>query len=192
MLTGILAVLSASVAAGMRIALPLMVVLFLHSYESWSSLPYLSFVRPRVLLAVLISWSLFEVFASKKLLGQRVLQIFQLIFSPLAGALIAIIVARLTHLKVEPIWLLGIVGALLALVVNLVQVSWFFRMRGIPIWIVIIEDILCVCLVVFAFHSPVKGGIIAMLIVWLAIRSSNRWRRWYLNTPHKDSNLGCK
>jgi hypothetical protein len=35
-------------------------------------------------------------------------------------------------------------------------------------------------LVFFAFAAPFEGGVIALLLLWLAIRSSHAWRDWYL------------
>ncbi|NES81149.1 MAG: DUF4126 domain-containing protein [Moorea sp. SIO2B7] len=179
MLIGVLAVLSASAAAGMRIALPLLIIGLLQNEALWSNVPILSYIHPQVLIAILTSWSLFELFGSKKLLGQRILQLIQLVFSPLVGALMGITVANIIHLEITPLWLIGIVGGLLALVLKLVQVGWFFRLRGIPIWVVFIEDTLCIFLVLFAFKAPEQGGLIAMLLLWLAIRSSKEWHRWY-------------
>jgi hypothetical protein len=60
-----------------------------------------------------------------------------------------------------------------------VQIGWFYRLRGIPLWIVFIEDALCVFLVVLAFDAPKKGGLIALMLLWLAIRSSKEWQRIY-------------
>jgi hypothetical protein len=180
MLIGLLAVLSASAAAGMRIGLPLLVIALFYSDKFWSNIPWVSQIHPQVLLAILMSWSLFELFGSKKLLGQRVLQLVQLIFSPLVGALMAIIVTNILQLNFQPLWVIGVVGGVLAFVLKLVQVGWFFRLRGIPIWIVVLEDFLCIFLVLFAFKAPQQGGLIAMLLLWLAIRSSSEWRRWYL------------
>lgn len=176
----LLAALSASAAAGMRIALPLLVIGLLYSDRSWSTLPLLSRIHPPVLLGILTSWSLFELFASKKLLGQRVLQIFQLVFSPLVGAIMGIMVAQVAEVPKPLVWILGIVGGLLALVLQLVQVGWFYRLRGLPLWIVFFQDFLCVALVIFAFDAPQEGGLIALLLLWLAIRSSKEWYRWYL------------
>lgn len=176
----LLAALSASAAAGMRIALPLLVIGLLYSDRSWSTLPLLSRIHPQVLLGILTSWSLFELFASKKLLGQRVLQIFQLVFSPLVGAIMGIMVAQVAEVPKPLVWILGIVGGLLALVLQLVQVGWFYRLRGLPLWIVFFQDFLCVALVIFAFDAPQEGGLIALLLLWLAIRSSKEWYRWYL------------
>ena len=182
MLALILAVLSVSAAVGMRTALPLLVISlsYTQKQELWSEVPILNNVDPRVILAVSISWSILELIFSKRLLGQRSLQIIQLLFSPIVGALVAIAVTHLAQADFTPIWLIGVIGAVVALVVTLVKVGWFFRLRGIPIWLTIVEDVLCVCLIFFAFNAPKEGGIIALLLIWLALRSSNTWREWYL------------
>ena len=178
MIIGILAILSASAAAGMRIALPLLIVGLLRS-DLWSQVPLLSAIPPPVLIGILTSWSLFELFGSKKLLGQKILQIIQLIFSPLVGGLLAVTVVKIANLEMSPLWLIGVIGGLLALVLKLVQVGWFFRLRGLPIWVIFIEDIICILLVLFAFDAPQNGGLIALLLLWIAIRSSTAWRKWY-------------
>lgn len=178
MLVSLLAVLSASAAAGMRIALPLLIIGLLHS-NLWAEMPILSRIPPQVLLGILTSWSLFELFGSKKLLGQRILQLIQLVFSPLVGGLLAITVAKMTNLEIQPLWLIGIIGGVLALVIKIVQVGWFFRLRGLPIAIVFLEDIICVILVLFAFKAPENGGLIALMLLWVAIRSSTAWREWH-------------
>jgi hypothetical protein len=176
----ILAALSASASAGMRIALPLLVIGLLQSDNLWSKVPLLSRIHPSVLLGILTSWALFELFASKKLLGQRVLQVVQLLLSPVVGAIMGIAVAQLTQAPTAFVWIVGIVGSLLALVLQLVQVGLFYRLRGLPLWLVFIEDVLCVALVIFAFDAPQQGGLIALLLLWLAIRSSKQWHRWYV------------
>lgn len=183
----LLGALSASAAAGMRIALPLLVIGLLHSDSLWSGVPLLSKINPSVLVGVLTSWSLFELFASKKLLGQRILQLIQLILSPLVGAIMGIAIAKFTGAETPVVWIIGIVGSLLALVLQLVQVGWFFRLRGLPLWLVFIEDFLCVVLVLFAFDAPHQGGLIALLLLWLAIRSSKQWYYWYMK--QKDSRI---
>lgn len=183
----LLAALSASAAAGMRIALPLLVIGLLENDSLWSRVPILSHFPPPVVLAVLTSWSLFELFASKKLLGQRVLQVVQLLFSPAVGAIMGITVARFTEAPTSLIWLIGLIGALFALVLQLVQVGLFYRLRGLPLWLVFLQDALCISLVVFAFDAPQQGALIAMLLLWLSIRSSKDWYRWYAkyNRPHR-------
>lgn len=174
----ILAVLSASAAAGMRIALPLLIIGLLYGDRLWSQVPLLSHVSPPIVLGVLVSWSLFEIFASKDRLGQRVLQLIQLLFSPLVGAIIGMAVASAVGVR-SLIWLMGIIGGLFALVLQLVQVGWFYRLREIPLWVIFCQDLLCVALVLFAFDAPRQGGLIALLLLWLAIRSSKAWRQWY-------------
>lgn len=179
MFVGLFATLSASAAAGMRIALPLLVIGLLHSDRLWNDVPILSLIHPQVLVGVLTSWSLFELFGSKKLLGQRMLQLVELVFSPIVGALMGVTAVTLVQVEFEPLWLMGLIGGLLALVVKLVQVGWFFRWRRLPIWVVLAEDVLCVFLVFFAFKAPQQGGLIAMLLLWLCLRSSQAWYRWY-------------
>ena len=176
----ILAALSASAAAGMRIALPLLVIGLIQSHNLWSQVPLLSRIHPSVLLCILTSWSVFELFASKKLLGQRFLQVVQLLLSPGVGAIMGIAVAQFTHAPSELVWIVGIVGSLVALVLQLVQAGWFFRLRGIPLWVVFIQDVLCVALVILAFDAPRQGGLIALMLLWLAIRSSKQWHSWYV------------
>jgi Domain of unknown function (DUF4126) len=77
------------------------------------------------------------------------------------------------------IWIIAIVCGAFALVLQLVQVGWFYRLRGLPVWVIFLQDLLCICLVLFAFDAPQQGGIIALSLLWLAIRSSKEWQRWY-------------
>ncbi|MFP4133706.1 MAG: DUF4126 domain-containing protein [Halothece sp.] len=179
MLAGILAVLAVSAAAGMRVALPLLMIGFVQNQEFWSNVPLLNRIHPQVVLAILISWSLFELLGSKQLLGQRVLQLIQLVLSPLAGLLLAMTVAIVVDYGTIQLWLVGISGGLLAFVLQLVQVGWFFRLRGIPPWVAVGEDILSILLVIYAFNAPEEGGLIAMMLLWLAIRSSSSWKKWH-------------
>ena len=182
MLTLVLAVLSISAAAGMRLALPLLVISLFYSQEIWSDVPVLRHLDPRVVLAISISWSLLELFISKKLLGQRVLQIIQLLFSPILGAIVAITFAHIAEIDFTPFWLIGLIGGIFSLVLTIVQIGWFFRLRGLPVWVVLLQDILGVFLVFLAFASPIEGGLIALLLLWLAIRSSTAWRNWHLES----------
>lgn len=183
---GLLAALSAAAAGGMRIALPLLLIGLLQSEDLWSRVPLLSSLNPQVVIAVLVSWSLFELFASKKLLGQRLLQTVQLVFSPFVGAIMGMAIAQLTYVGEDTdapgvvLAIIGVVGGLLALVLQLVQVGWFYRLGRLPVWAILAQDILCVSLVLFAFDAPTEGAIIALLLLWLAIRSSQQWYRWYM------------
>lgn len=175
----VFAALALSTAAGMRIALPLLLIGLLYSDNLWANMPLLSHIPPRIVLSVLVSWSIAELFLSKGRLGQRVLQMVQLVCSPVVGAIVCISVARTA---LFPGWftvLMGTLGGLIALVLQLVQVGWFYRLRGLPIWMIFVQDFLCVLLVLLAFDAPTQGGIIALLLLWLIIRSSSGWRRWY-------------
>ncbi len=176
----ILAALSASAAAGMRIALPLLVIGLLQSQNLWSKVPLLSRINPSVLLCILTSWAVFELLASKQLLGQRLLQVVQLLLSPVVGAIMGITVAQFAQAPSAFVWIVGIVGSLLAFVLQLVQAGWFFRLRGLPLWVVFIQDVLCVALVILALDAPRQGGLIALMLLWLAIRSSKQWHQWYV------------
>lgn len=175
----ILAALSLSAAAGLRIALPLLLIGLLYRDNLWANVPILSQFNPQVVLGVLVSWSLVELLLSKERVGQRLLQLVQLIFSPIVGAIAGITVARTAWAESWMLWILGLVGGLLALVLQLVQVGWFYRLRGLPLWVMFVQDFLCVTLVLLAFDAPQQGGIIALLLLWLTIRSSAEWRRWY-------------
>lgn len=174
----LLAALSASAAAGMRIALPLLLIGLLQ-IDLWSDVPLLSYLPPQVVVGVLVSWSLFELFASKKLLGQRILQVIQLIFSPIVGAIMGMAIAQATDMADWLMWVIAVTGGLLALVLQLVQAGWFYRLRGLPLWVIFAQDVLCIFLVIFALDAPKQGGLIAMLLLWFAIRSSKEWYRWY-------------
>lgn len=181
----LLAALSAAAAVGVgRIALPLLLIGLLQGDNLWSRVPILSLIHPQVVVGILTSWSLFELFASKQLVGQRILQIIHLLFSPVVGAMVGAFVAQTANLDGWMIILIGAIGGLLAFVLQLVQIGWFFRLRGLPLWLVFIQDALCVVLVLLAFDAPRQGGLIAMILLWLAIRSSGEWYRWYRNQKH--------
>lgn len=177
----ILASLSASAAAGMRVAVPLLVVGLLRSKQIGADIPGLKYLHPQVLLAILISWSLLELICSKRLLGQRLLQTVQLIFSPIIGALLPFVVLTSynLHTSTQALYLMSIAGGILALVIKLVEIGWFFRLRGLPLSVIMCEDLLSVLMILFAFKAPEQGGLIAMLLLWIALRSSGEWRQWY-------------
>ncbi len=185
MMIPLLAALSASAAGGLRIALPLLLIGLLNADELWSRVPLLSRISPQVALGVLVSWSLFELFASKQPWGQRLLQNVQLLFSPFVGAIMGMAIAAASFRDDSDaptfiVALIGVIGGLLALVLQLVQVGWFYRLGKLPLWAILAQDALCICLVLFAFDAPTEGGLIALLLLWLAIRSSQEWYRWYI------------
>lgn len=175
----VLAALSLSAAVGMRIALPLLLIGLLYGDNLWADVPLLSQIPPPIVLGVLVSWSLVELVCSKERLGQRLLQIVQLLFSPLVGGIVGITVARTTQLDPSLGWVLAILGGLLAFVLQLVQVGWSYRLRGLPLWVIFTQDFLCVALALLAFDAPKQGGLLVLLLLWITIRSSTEWRRWY-------------
>lgn len=187
----VLAALSASAAAGIRIAMPLLVIGLLQN-DLWTKVPLLSRMSPQIVLGILVSWSLFEIFASKHLLGQRILNLVQVIFSPIVGTIMSMAIAKTTHVEGWLIIVIGVVGGLLALVLQLVQIGWFFRWRGLPVWMLLSQDTLCICLVIFAFDAPQQGGLIALLLLWLAIRSYQDWYQLYKSKTKRFGRLRQK
>jgi hypothetical protein len=176
----VLAILSASAAGGLRIGLPLLIIGLSNLDNLWSNIPLLDKIQPEVILAILVSWTFFEIFGTKKLIGLRVIQLVQLALSPIVGAMLAIGTANLTNFEEVPLWLIGIIGGLFALVLRFVLVGWFFRWGKMPIVLIFAEDLLSAILALFALNAPENGGIIAMLLLWIALRSSTEWRNWYL------------
>ena len=173
----VLAALSASAASGMRIALPLLVIGLLQNHKLWFGVPILSSIPAPLVFSILTSWSLIELFASKTILGQRVLQLVQLVFSPIVGAIMGIAVSGGTEV---PSWLIVLISALFAFVLQIVQVGWFYRWSGLPLWVAFVQDALSVSLVFFAINAPQQGGLIALILLLLAVRSFKELRLWYL------------
>lgn len=173
-----LAILSASAAGGLRVGLPLLIVVLVQLERR--DIPLFPSLHLQVIVGILISWSLFELVGNKRLMGLRAIQIVQLLASPIVGGFLAVTVARLLAVSLSPVWLLGLVGGLLALVLKLVQVGWFFRLGRIPLVVIFIEDLLSALLIIFSLKAPKQGGLIALLLLWIALRSSTEWRRQYL------------
>lgn len=173
----ILAALSASAAAGIRSALPLLAFGLLQGEKLWYGVPILSSIYPAVVLGILTSCSLVELFASKQLLGQRLLQIVYLVLSPVVGAILAIAVTGTTAV---PKTLIGLTGGLFALFLQLIQAGWFYRWRGLPPWLPFVQDGLCILLLYLAIEFPQIGGIIALFLLALEVYSLGSLRRWYL------------
>jgi Domain of unknown function (DUF4126) len=178
MLEVLLAVLSGSAAVGMRIALPLLVIA-VYSEDLWARIPWFSQLSPPIVFGLLVTWSIIELVASKDRHGQRLLQAFELVISPIIGGLVGIAIARATDLADVQVAVLGLVSGVFALVLQLLQLGWTYRVRRIPLWMLFAQDVACVILTLFAFDAPTQGGMIALLMLWLAIRSAVQWRRWY-------------
>ena len=189
-ITELLAVLSISAATGIRIALPLLLIGLMSGDQLWSNVPLLSNIPPTVVVGVLVSWSVAELILSKDRLSQRIFQLIELGLSPLVGAIAGVAVARTVGLDGWLFGLLGMISAGLATVLQLLQVGWFYRPRRPPLWVFFALDALCVFLALFAFDAPQQGGLIALLLLWLVIRTSNVWRNWQTNGKSSKRTLG--
>ncbi|MEB3212583.1 MAG: DUF4126 domain-containing protein [Leptolyngbyaceae bacterium] len=190
MFVGLLAALSASAAVGMRVAFAILLLGLFHGQDLWSSVPILSSLYPPLVMGTLVSWALAELLLSKDKVGLRVVQIVQLIMSPLFGAIAGVTFALQSMPSTEGLWIIGIVSGVLALLLQLVQVGWFYRLRGLPIWAVFLQDFMCVIFLLLAFDAPRPGGVFALIVMWLAFRSSISWQRWY-QRPKLRSQAEC-
>ena len=112
------------------------------------------------------------------MIGLRIIQIIQLILSPVVGAILAVGAANWTNLEYVPLWIIAVTGGLFALVLRFVLVGLFFRWGKMPIILTVSEDILAMILALLALTSPENGGLIAMLLLLLALRISSEWRQW--------------
>ncbi|MEM7066267.1 MAG: DUF4126 domain-containing protein [Cyanobacteria bacterium P01_B01_bin.77] len=175
----LLAVLSISAATGLRLALPLLLIGLFSGEQLWSAVPILAHIPQVLVIAILVIWSLLELTISKDRVNRRFLQSAELFFSPFVGTIAGIAIARLADISDS--WLLVLLaatGGILALVIQMVQVGWLYRFNSPPMWIIFVEDALCICLAFFAFDAPEQGGLIALFLLWLAIRSSVIWQQW--------------
>jgi hypothetical protein len=174
----LLAVLSIAAAAGFRLAVPLLLIGFLSGDQLWTNVPLLSRLPPTLVLGILSSWSAAELLLSKDRQKQRYFQLIELGLSPVVGALAGIAVARTVGMVGWLNGVIALVSALLTTVIQLLQVGWFYRPKRPPLWIFFVMDGLCMTLAFLAFDSPSHGGIIALLLLWLVIRTSYVWRTW--------------
>jgi len=180
----ILAALSASAAAGIRITLPLLVLGLLQGENFWYNVPILSNIYPSVVLGILISCCSIELIASKNLLGQRLLQIVYLPLCPIIGAILAI-----APVQGVPKILMGLVGGFFALLLQLIQAGWFYRWNRFSLWLSFLQDSLCILLVYLALKAPQLGGILALILLGLAVNSYKGLRQWYLRQDRSRRDL---
>lgn len=184
-ITELLAVLAISAAVGLRLALPLLLIGLLSGPGLWSNVPILSQLSPSLVVGILASWSLCELVILKDRSSRQLLQSIEVLFSPFVGAIAGVAIARTAGLA-QFVGLVGVVGGLLALVIQLFQAGWLYRPQRPPLWLLFLQDILCVSLVLLAFDAPQQGGLVALLLLWLVIRNSAAWRQWYLSAKKND------
>lgn len=175
-MTELLAVLALSAAIGLRVALPLLVLSLISGDHLWSQVPLLGHLPSTLVMGGLVSVSLLELILSKSRLSQPLLHSVELPLSPVVGLMVGIALVRSLEL---PGWLqavIALISGLVALVVQLVQIGWFYRAYRPPVWGGVLVDILCLLLVFSAFILPRLGGLLALVLLWLVIRSADRWR----------------
>ena len=135
LITELLAILAIAAATGLRLALPLLLIGLMSGDQLWANVPLLSLLPPSLVIALLAGWSMAELLLSKDRYSQRFFQIIELLCSPLVGAIAGIALARTLELDN---WLhigIGITSALLAVVIQLLQVGWFYRPKRPPLWV---------------------------------------------------------
>ncbi|MCS7031505.1 MAG: DUF4126 domain-containing protein [Gloeomargarita sp. SKYG116] len=178
-MAAVLAVLAAAAAGGFRLAFPLLLILVLQREEAWEQIPVVGRWSPALTLGLLTSWAVWELIAPLHPWGVRLQQPLQVVLSPPVGWLLGVVTAQL--MKMPPGFqnLMGYVGAALALLLQLVQVGWLYRRGTFPLWVVLTQDGLCALLAIFALKAPTQGGLIALMLVWLALRTAKAWQRQF-------------
>jgi len=61
----------------------------------------------------------------------------------------------------------------------------------LPMWATFIQDVLCITLVFFAVDAPRKGGLIALILLWLAVLSGKYWYEWYKSSREGQGSRGA-
>ncbi len=164
-------------ATGLRVALPLLLLGLLSGPQLWSQVPLFSQLPAAAVVGLLVSGSTAELVLTKNRHSQRLLLLTELSLSPWSGAIAGVAMARKGGIEGRLALLMGLTSALLALVIQLLQVAWMFRPLPLPLWVPIGVDGLCIGLAVLAFRWPQGGGLVALLLLWLVIRTGYRWRQ---------------
>ncbi|MBU6228089.1 MAG: DUF4126 family protein [Cyanobacteria bacterium REEB459] len=183
MMIEILAVLAIGAAIGLRVGLPLLLVGLISGDRLWTNLPLLAKLPPTLVLGTLVSGTIAELILSKDRYGQRLLYPVELILSFGAGVVAGVGMGRTLDLPTELHRIAGLISGLIALVIQLSQVGWFYRPQPLPVWLFFMLDGLCISLVVCGFYAPQLGGVIALLLLWLVLRTAYRWRTWFGRGP---------
>lgn len=175
-MTELLAVLALSAAFGLRVALPLLVLGLMSGDRLWSQVPILANLPSPLVIGGLVSGGLLELILSKHRFSRPLLHSTELLLSPIAALMAGI---ALVHPLGIAGWLqavIALVGGLVALVIQLVQLGWFYRPRRPPLWGTFVVDVLCLLLALSAFTLPRVGGVLSLVLLWLVIRTADSWR----------------
>lgn len=178
-MAAILGVLAAAAAGGFRLALPLLVLLLLHRDQTWDHIPLLGRWSPALVLGILTAGAVWELLAPLHPWGVRLWQPVQVLLSPVVGGLLGMMTAQVMGLPRAMHSLLGLVGGALAWLLQLVQMGWFYRRGRFPTWVILAQDGLCALLALVALQAPKQGGLLALMLVWLALRAAKTWQRQF-------------
>jgi hypothetical protein len=171
-LISLFASLCAASAGGIRLGLPLLLIVFINGAPTESGLG--QFLAQPFMLGILFAWTLIEVVASKTALGQRVVRLVQFGLTPIVAGLLA---AAFWSGDFWPGVGIVLLGALIASVFQLVQSGFLFRTGPLPLWASFLQDAVCGLLLVLACYGPGLGAGVILSLLLLALRQARRWHR---------------
>jgi Domain of unknown function (DUF4126) len=171
-LISLFASLCAASAGGIRVGLPLLLIVFISGAQAESGLG--QFLAQPFMLGILFAWTLIEVVASKTTLGQRVVRLVQFGLTPIVAGLLA------AAFWSGDFWSslgIALLGALIASIFQLVQSGFLFRTGPLPSWASFLQDGVCGLLLVLACYAPEFGAGVMLSLLLLALRQAQSWRR---------------
>ena len=186
-LISLFASLCAASVGGIRLGLPLLLIVFISGAQTESGLG--QFLAQPFVLSILFAWSLIEVVASKTALGQRVVRLVQFGLTPIVAGLLA---AAFWSGDFWPGVGVVLLGALIASIFQLVQSAFLFRTGPLPTWASFLQDGVCGLLLVLACYAPELGAGVMLSLLLLALRQAQSWRRPvkpHLWEPHSEREL---
>ena len=166
--------LSAASAGGIRLGLPLLMLAFIGGAQAENG--FVHFLTQPFLLGILFTWTCVEVVASKTAIGQRVVRLVQFGLTPVVAGILA------AAFWSGNFWTgVGVVllGSLFASVLQLVQSGFLFRIGPLPLWASFLQDVLCSLLVVLACYAPSLGAGLGLVLLVLALRQAQSWRKQF-------------
>jgi Domain of unknown function (DUF4126) len=172
-----LASLSAASAGGIRLGLPLLLLVFINGASGGQTENgFVHFLTQPFMLGILFTWTLVEVVASKTAIGQRVVRLVQFGLTPVVAGILA------AAFWTGNFWTgvgVALLGALLASVLQLVQSGFLFRIGPLPLWASFLQDALCGLLIVLACYAPALGAGLGLVLLVLALRQAQSWRKQF-------------
>jgi hypothetical protein len=169
-----LASLSAASAGGIRLGLPLLLLVIIGGPQTENG--FIHFLMQPFMLGILCAWTLVEVVASKTALGQRAVRVVQFGLTPLVAAVLAAASWSGNFWTGTVVVLLGV---LVASLLQLVQSGFLFRMGPLPLSASFLQDALCGILVILAFYAPALGAGLGLSLLALALGQAQSWRKQF-------------